>query len=144
MEAAGPKETKRGFWKKFYNFLAAGGILLVLIAIVAIITAISILTAPSDNGVTILSPKANDVVKADDSYKVLWKAKPAESEFGGMVTIEFSNDRGRTWEKVRENVPNTGNYMWKVPKRDSTQCRIRVFSQFRPKYHGTSKVFSVK
>ncbi len=144
MEAAVPKETKRGFWKKFYDFLAMGGILLVLVAIVAIIAAISILTAPSDNGVTILSPKANDIVKAGDSYEVLWKAEPAESDFGAMVTVEFSNDRGRSWQKVGENVPNTGKYIWKVPKIDSTQCRIRVFSQFRPKYHGTSNVFSVK
>jgi hypothetical protein len=26
MKAAEPKEKKRGFWKKFYNFLAYGGI----------------------------------------------------------------------------------------------------------------------
>lgn len=144
MEAGGPKETKRGFWSKFYDFMAVGGIMLVLIAIVAIIVAISILTAPSDNGVTILSPKANDIVRAGDSYEVLWKAEPVESEFGAMVTVEFSKDRGRSWQKVGENVPNTGKYMWKVPKIDSTQCRVRVFSQFRPKYHGTSKIFSVK
>jgi hypothetical protein len=97
-----------------------------------------------DNGVTILSPKANDVVKAGESYEVLWKAEPAESEFGAMVTVEFSKDGGKSWEKVEENVPNSGRYIWKVPKVDSTQCKVRVFSQYRPIYRGTSEVFSVK
>jgi hypothetical protein len=145
MEAAEPKERKRGFWNKFYNFLAMGGFMLVIIAIVAIYFAISILTQPSpDKGITILSPKANDVVKAEDSYEVLWKAELAESEIGAMVTVEFSKDRGRSWEKVGENVPNSGKYMWKVPKVDSTQCLVRVCSQSRPKFRGTSKVFVVK
>ena len=97
-----------------------------------------------DNGVTILSPKANDVAKAGDSFEVLWKAEPAESEFGVMVTVEFSKDGGKSWQNVEENVPNSGKYMWKVPKVDSTQCKVRIFSQFRPKYRGTSEVFSVK
>ena len=97
-----------------------------------------------DNGVTILSPKANDVVKAGDSYEVLWKAEPTESEFGTMVTVEFSKDGGKFWEKIEENVPNSGKYLWKAPKMDSKQCKVRVFSQYRPKYRGTSEAFSVK
>jgi hypothetical protein len=97
-----------------------------------------------DQGVTIVSPQANDVLKAGDSYEILWKAEPAESEFGTMLTVEFSKDGGKAWETVKENVPNNGKYLWKVPKVDSTQCKIRVFSQYRPKYRGTSEVFSVK
>jgi len=97
-----------------------------------------------DNGVTVLSPKANDVVKAGDSYELLWKAEPVESEFGAMVTVEFSKDGGKSWEKIEENVPNKGKYMWKAPTVDSTQCKVRIFSQYRPKYRGTSEVFSVK
>ncbi len=96
------------------------------------------------NGVTILSPKANDVLKGGDSYEVLWKAEPAESEFGAMVTVELSKDGGKSWQNVEENVPNKGKYLWKVPTVDSTQCKVRIFSKFRPKYRGTSKVFSVK
>ena len=82
-----------------------------------------------DKGITILSPKANDVFKAGDFYQILWKAEPMESEFGVMVTVEFSKDGGKSWEKVEENVPNNGKYVWKVPKVDSTQCKVRVFSQ---------------
>ena len=97
-----------------------------------------------DKGVSILSPKANDVVQAGAPYEILWKAEPTESEFGKAVTVEFSKDGGKSWEKVEENVPNTGKYAWNVPKIDSNQCKVRVFSQFRPKYRGTSGVFSVK
>ena len=97
-----------------------------------------------DKGVMILSPKANDVLKAGESCEILWKAAPSEAEFGTMVTVEFSKDVGKSWEKVQENVPNSGKYVWKVPKVDSTQCKIRIFSQYRPIYRGTSEVFSVK
>jgi len=45
-----------------------------------------------DQGITILSPKANDVVQAGGSYEILWKAEPPESEFGVNGTIEFSKD----------------------------------------------------
>jgi len=97
-----------------------------------------------DQGVTILSPKANEVLKAGDSYEILWKAEPAESEFGTKVTVEFSKDGGKSWEAVEFNAPTGGKYVWKVPKIDSTQCKVRVYSQYRPKYRGTSEVFSVK
>jgi hypothetical protein len=91
-----------------------------------------------------LSPKTNDIVKAGDSYEILWKAEPAESEFGAMVTVEFSKDGGKSWDKVEENVPKSGKYIWKVPKLDSTQCKVLIFSQRRPIYRGTSEVLSVK
>jgi hypothetical protein len=118
---------------------------LFLFTVVLFLFSLSCASKPlPDNGVTILSPKANDVVKAGESYEVLWKAEPAESEFGTMVTVEFSKDGGKSWEKVEENVPNSGRYIWKGPKVDSTQCKVRVFSQYRPIYRGTSEVFSVK
>jgi hypothetical protein len=97
-----------------------------------------------DKGVTILSPKANDVVQAEAHYEILWKAEPAESEFGTKVTVEFSKDGGKSWEKVEENVSNTGKYTGNIPKIDSNQCKVRIFSQYRPKYRGTSEMFSVK
>jgi uncharacterized RDD family membrane protein YckC len=43
MEAAEPKKTKGGFWNKFYNFLAMGGFLVVLVVIVALVILISML-----------------------------------------------------------------------------------------------------
>jgi len=97
-----------------------------------------------DKGVTILSPKANEAVSAGGAYEIQWKAEPSQSEFGAAVTIEFSKDGGNSWEIVKENVPNTMKYMGQVPKADSKECKIRVFSQFRPIYRGTSEMFSVK
>jgi len=139
------KEVKRGWAKwgsRIYNFLIMGGFLVVLVVIVGIVIAISTLTHKPE--VTILSPKANYVVKAGDSYEILWKTELDESQFGATVTVEFSRDGGKYWEKVEENVPNKGKYMWEVPNLDSTQCKVQIFSQFRPKYRGTSEVFSVK
>jgi len=119
--------------------------MIVLLFAVVLLICLSCASTPlPDKGVTILSPKANDVLKAGEPCKVIWKAEPTESEFGAMVTIEFSKDGGKSWEKVAENVPNSGKYTWKVPRVDSTQCKIRIFSQYRPIYRGTSEAFSVK
>ena len=97
-----------------------------------------------EQGITILSPKANDVVQAGAPFEIQWKAEVPDSEFGANVTIEFSKDGGKSWEKVEENVPNTGKYSWKVSKVDSAQCKILINSQYRPKYRKTSELFTVK
>jgi hypothetical protein len=103
-----------------------------------------------DNGVTILRPNAKDVVKVGDSFEVLWKTEPAESEFGAMVTIEFSRDGGKSWEKVQENVQNSGKYVWTVPKVEHKKYattnktfKLRVISQSKPIYRDTSDLFLV-
>jgi hypothetical protein len=124
------------------------GIIPLLLSLTAMVFLLCLSCAPTeslkDQGITILSPKANDVVQAGGSYEILWKAEPAQSEFGANVTVEFSKEGGKSWEQVEVNVPNTGKYVWKVPKIDSAQCKIRVFSQYRPKYRGTSEMFAVK
>jgi hypothetical protein len=97
-----------------------------------------------EQGITILSPKANDVVQAGAPYEIQWKAEVPDSEFGANVTIEFSKDGGKSWEKVGENIPNTGKYSWNVPKIDSAQCKILINSQYRPKYRKSSEIFTVK
>ncbi len=124
------------------------GIIPLLLSLMAMVFLLCLSCAPTeslkDQGITILSPKSNDVVQAGGSYEIQWKAEPAQSEFGANVTVEFSKDGGKSWEQVEVNVPNTGKYVWKVPKVDSAQCKVRVFSQFRPKYRGTSEMFCVK
>ncbi len=97
-----------------------------------------------EQGLTILSPKANDVVQAGAPFEIQWKAEVPESEFGVNVTIQFSKDNGSNWEVVAENVANTGKYQWDVPKIDSVKCKILVFSQYRPKYRKSSEIFTIK
>jgi len=97
-----------------------------------------------EQGVTILSPKATDVLQAGGPFEVQWKADVPPPEFGTNVTIQFSKDGGNTWDVVAENVPNTGKYQWNVPKIDSTKCKILVSSQYRPKYRKASEIFTIK
>jgi hypothetical protein len=124
------------------------GIIPLLLSLTAMVFLLCLSCAPTeslkDQGITILSPKANDVVQAGAPYEIQWKAEIPNSEFGVNVTVEFSKDGGKSWEQVEVNVPNTGKYVWKVPKVDSAQCKVRVFSQYRPKYRGTSEMFAVK
>jgi hypothetical protein len=97
-----------------------------------------------DKGIVILSPKANDIVQAGASYEIQWKIEDSDPKFGAFVTIEFSKDGGKSWKEVEINVPNAGKYSWKVPKMDSGQCKIRIFSQINLYNRATSGVFAVK
>ena len=97
-----------------------------------------------DKGIVISSPKANDVVPRGTPYEIQWKTEVTDPEFGAVVTIEFSKDAGKSWKQVEENIPKAGPFVWKVPEIDSTQCKVRVFSQRRPENRGTSGVFTVK
>lgn len=97
-----------------------------------------------DKGIAIVSPKANDVVQKGTSFEIQWKTEGSDPEFGAVVTIEFSKDAGKSWKQVEDNVPKAGPFVWKVPEMDSTQCKIRVFSQRRPENRGTSGLFTVK
>jgi len=97
-----------------------------------------------DKGVAISSPKANGLVQGGTPCEIQWKTEDSISEFGAVVMIEFSKNGGKSWEEIEENVPNAGKYLWKVPNIDSAQCKIRVSSQRRPEYRGTSGIFAVK
>ena len=103
-----------------------------------------------DNGVTILNPNARDKIKVGDSFEVRWKTEVPESEFGPTVTIEFSRDEGKSWEKVQENVQNSGKYIWTVPNVEHKKYaftnktfKLRIISQSKPIYRDTSELFLV-
>ena len=116
----GGLQKKRDLWKKSYCTIICNG---------SAIVCLSCISNPlPDQGVTILSPTANDVVEGGgDSYEILWKADPAESEYVAMVTIEFSKDGEKSWETVAENVPNSGKYMWKALKQIRPNARSGFF-----------------
>ncbi len=91
-----------------------------------------------------LTPKANDVIQRGAPYEIQWKIEGGIADFGAKVTIEFSNDAGKSWKEIEVNVPKEGSCSWKVPETGSLQCKIRVISQYRPEYRGTSGVFTIK
>ncbi len=98
-----------------------------------------------DKGIVILNPKANDVVQAGNSCEIQWKVEATDlNTFGDMVTVEFSQDGGKSWEKIEENISKAGKYTWKVPKMDKPGCKVRVYSQRSVDYRGTSAAFAVK
>ncbi len=97
-----------------------------------------------DKGVGVLSPKANEVIQKGTPYTIQWKTEAKDPEFGEVVTVELTTDGGKKWKELEVNLPKESQYVWKVPNADSAQCRVRVFSQRRPEFRGTSGVFSIK
>ncbi len=67
------------------------GIIPLLLSLTAMVFLLCLSCKPAeslkDQGITILSPKANDVVQAGAPYEIKWKAEIPNSEFGVNVTV---------------------------------------------------------
>jgi len=74
----------------------------------------------------ILSPNGGEILTATGSYNIIWKT--TEGAELDTVTIEYSTDGGKKFQKI-ETVANTGFYTWNpLPVADSNQCLIRISS----------------
>ena len=62
----------------------------------------------------------------DSKHYISWEpARPAENF---TVKIELTADGGKTWREIAAAAPDNGRYLWKIPNRVSTDCRVKVSS----------------
>jgi len=57
--------------------------------------------------------------------QVIWKATD-DNMAPAPITIEYSSDGGREWKVIARRLPNTGKYLWSVPKLSSDKCMVRI------------------
>src|SRR5579862_3469596 len=74
---------------------------------------------------TIMSPTGDESWAVGSSHVITWKsAAPL-----GKVDISFSADGGATWDHVADQVPDSGQFIWKIPNHQSKACKIRIGSE---------------
>jgi len=81
--------------------------------------------APPEVAVT--APVAGAVLHGGEQMVLTWRA--ADVAFApAPIFVDFSPDDGGNWFVVAAGVPNSGTYLWQVPRLtvDSTTCLIRV------------------
>jgi hypothetical protein len=73
---------------------------------------------------TLISPNGGEGWQAGNEYNITW----ASENFTGNVRIDYSINSGASFDSlIVSSCPNTGEYLWTVPSRTSSNhCRVRV------------------
>ena len=74
-------------------------------------------------GITIKYPTTNMNVPANEAITIFWDA----SDDPNLLTIEYSDNNGASWNTIANNVPsNQKYYNWNVPNITTSQALIRI------------------
>lgn len=76
----------------------------------------------AETSITLVSPRGGETWYSGFKKNILWRSVGKV----GPVRIEFSSDRGETWEVIADETENDGLFIWVVPDISSTTCFIRV------------------
>ncbi len=75
--------------------------------------------------IKVVSPNGGEAWEVGTVHPITWTSRGTIPN----VKIEFSGDRGVTWEEITASTPNDGSYNWTVPSNVSTasnDCLVRV------------------
>ena len=89
--------------------------------------------------VALLSPNGGENLFTGSKYRVAWSNASIDS-----LSIDYSTDGGGTWLHITRVRPDSGAYLWSVPKTPSSQCKIRISDTKDPNLSDMSDaVFSI-
>lgn len=69
----------------------------------------------------LIAPRGGDSWAAGSYHAIAWKTAIKEP-----LRLEYSTDAGATWTEIVAAAPVAGRYLWRVPHRASTHCRVRL------------------
>ncbi len=72
----------------------------------------------------LVSPNGSEVWAAESKHYIAWKASQVPA--GDPVTIQYTIDGGKTWQKIGTAPCSEGKFLWLVPNTPSERCRVRV------------------
>jgi hypothetical protein len=81
--------------------------------------AFTISNAPT---VVVSSPNGGEKWAVGSSHTITWLS----SGTLGDIKIEYSTDGGASWTVITDATPNSGTFLWAVPKSISDLCLVRV------------------
>lgn len=78
--------------------------------------------SPSGPTVTVTSPNGKEKLAIGEVWAITW----TDTGISGNVKIEYSINKGQTWEIIQSSFSNSGRYNWTVPNMPSAKCLVRV------------------
>ena len=76
--------------------------------------------------VTVLSPNGGEGLHADSTTTITWTALPSVR----AVNIEWKPYETAPWRMIVQGAPNTGAFLWAVPRVPGDGARIRITNSF--------------
>ena len=76
----------------------------------------------------VVSPKGGEQFMIGSSCAITWSARSPIDK----VNIDYSLDRGGSWEPVASGTANDGHHAWIIPKTPSPDCLVRVGAAAEP------------
>ena len=89
---------------------------------------------PPTGTITVTSPNGWETLAASSTHTITWGSTGGI----GSVKIEYSINNGASWLTVIETAPNSGSYLWMVPRPASTACLVRISEATSPGIFDTS------
>jgi hypothetical protein len=76
--------------------------------------------------ILVITPNGGEQWVSGTEETIMWSASNYERDY--KMNLEYSLDSGRTYEILAENVPNSGEFLWRIPKDISLtdEAKIRV------------------
>jgi uncharacterized delta-60 repeat protein len=74
------------------------------------------------SGLTLQAPNGNERLTVHTTVQINWTVDPSISE----IKLEYSRDNSGTFFTIADNVPNSGQYDWRVPVNFTFNGTIRV------------------
>ncbi len=99
------------------------------------------LSAPVNPTIVLQSPLGNTKILAGTTEEIRWSSARINT-----INIEYSTDKGVTWQKIAINIPATQrSYNWETPTEDFSEVLVRVYNPLQPTVGDTSiTTFSVQ
>jgi hypothetical protein len=84
---------------------------------------------PPISKIKVLEPNGNNNWEIGSTYNILWESL----NLNGNVSIEVNgNFPDGNWEKIADNIPNSGSFKYKIEGTPGSQKRIRIKSASNP------------
>ena len=80
------------------------------------------IVSPVSGTITIRCPNGGETWTAGSTQEIKWNGTGDINQ----VAIEYSTDKGTTWDTVAQTTANDGSYNWVVPGKVSDKCLVRV------------------
>lgn len=97
------------------------------------------ITTPSGPTITITSPNGKEELVAGTVHEITW----TDTGISGNVRIEYSTNKGQSWEIIQASLVNEGSYNWTVPNTPSSICLVRVCELDSVPFDVSDEVFSI-
>jgi hypothetical protein len=102
-------------------------------------TSNAVFTIAAQRTLTVTAPNGGENWEGTTSQNITWAST------GGIfnVMIEYSTNKGSSWNTITASTANSGSYNWTVPNTPSTNCLVKISDTAGPAVDTSNAVFTI-